>query len=106
MSYVGVPVEFLEIIADEIKIRAIWTDMAYPFSFLITRLCKDAKVPMVIGVDNRVKVKKKHSFDRSDKSGPTLLLGKGVSLWDDTPTTEGAHTPIITSNLHNVHKFY
>lgn len=47
---------------DEIKIRATKTVTAFLFLCLITRLCDDGHVPIIIRVDDRVKLIKIHTF--------------------------------------------
>lgn len=68
---------FGEMIADEINIGLKRTNTTYLFLYLITRLCEDDHVLINTGVDNRVKITKTHSFDRSrDEERPTLSLVK------------------------------
>lgn len=48
------PLNFREIITDEIKIRMSRVDTAYPFSCLIIELCRASEVLKIMGVDEHV----------------------------------------------------
>lgn len=52
---------FGEIIAKEIKIHVLRSDIVYPFPCLITKLCREANVPKIIGLEEEILEKKNHN---------------------------------------------
>lgn len=64
---------------------------------MITRLCKKAHVPSITRVDNKVKKRKIHNFDRKDENKPILIFGKRVSLGYDAQAIKRTEAPVPTS---------
>lgn len=77
------PLNFKEIIADQMKIRAITSNIEYPFPYFIIRLCEAAHVPKVTGLDHEVTARKMHNLIKFDENHPILVLGKGVEVEGD-----------------------
>lgn len=77
----GFPLNFTEIIKDEIKIQSIKTNTIYPFPFLVTKLYEEVYVTIRTGVNNTMRSIRMHTFDRArDESTPIFTWVKKNSL--------------------------
>lgn len=74
------PLNFKEIIVDEIKIMMLKTDTDYPFPYLFIELCRATKVPKIVGVDENIHARKTHNPIWFDKVHPGLRLDRGAEV--------------------------
>ncbi|PHT66090.1 hypothetical protein T459_30515 [Capsicum annuum] len=89
------PLDFGEIIAEEIKIQLARPDAAYPFSCLITRLCEPAHVPEILGIDEEIHAKKTHNPVSKNKIWSGLRLDQDAVGATDPPVTETVSAPDV-----------
>lgn len=71
---------FGEIITEEIKIWVTRSDTSYPFPCLIPRLCTEAGVPHIDGIDETFYATKTHNPIRYVENQPRLTLNRGVRV--------------------------
>lgn len=86
---------FREIIIDEMKIRILRTDTAYPFPCLIAELCRAANMPEISGIDNDIPSWKTHNPIWYDENQPGLRLDKGADLAEDPLVTDVGSLPNV-----------
>ncbi|MCD9638060.1 hypothetical protein HAX54_021763, partial [Datura stramonium] len=86
--------------------RAFLLSISLPFPCLVIGLCKEAHVPILVGIDVEIVANKKHDFDKSKdeakhdlqlhKSVPEVFEpnGKLVRMTGDHTATSGAYTGV------------
>ncbi|MCE2056138.1 hypothetical protein HAX54_044106 [Datura stramonium] len=73
------PLNIGVVIADEIKSQATTLSTSLPFPCLITRLCREAHVPILAGIDIETPTIKKYNLEKSkDETRHDLKLHKSV----------------------------
>ncbi|MCD7471993.1 hypothetical protein HAX54_012815 [Datura stramonium] len=73
----GFPLNIGALIVEEMHWRAVRLSTSFPFPCLITRLCNEAHVPILAGVDVETYATKKYGLDKSrDESRYDLKLHK------------------------------
>lgn len=77
------PLNFGEIIADEMKFWPTRPDVSYPFPCLILTFCQVVYVLKIIDLDKEVIARKTHNPFKFDESQPMLVLGNGEEVESD-----------------------
>ena len=67
---------FGEIIIEEIKIRISRYNIAYPFPYLITRLCRAANMPKIVGLEEELLAKKTHNPIQNEENQSRLIFDR------------------------------
>ncbi|KAF3657465.1 hypothetical protein FXO37_14926 [Capsicum annuum] len=83
---------FGEIIAKEIKNHVSRSDIAYPFPYLIIRLCRAANVLKIIGLEELL-AKKTHNLIRNEEIQPRLMFYRGTEIPTDPLVTSTSLVP-------------
>ena len=86
---------FGEILSEEIKILVSRSDTAYPFPCLITRLCRVANVPNIVGLEEELLAKKTHKSIQNEENQLRLMLDRGVESPADPPITGTSSMPDV-----------
>lgn len=61
----GLKINFCKVIVDELFVRACKIASVFLFPYIITKLCKLTKVPIISGVDNKVGEMKKQDIEKT-----------------------------------------
>ncbi|MCE3215655.1 hypothetical protein HAX54_003127 [Datura stramonium] len=75
----GFPLKMVTIIADQINWRPVKLSTSLPFPCLITRLCREEHVPILVGIDVDIYATKKYDLEKlKDESLYDLKLQKPI----------------------------
>lgn len=78
---------------EEIKIWLARPDAAYPFPYLITRLCEADNVPVISGIDDEIHAKNTHNPISKNEIQLGLQLYQDVDSPADPPITKTVPAP-------------
>lgn len=91
----GLKINFGQIIADEIFVRAHKIARALPFSCLITDICWQANVPIIKRMDNEIQTFRRQDIKRSKDDSKFEMRVHKLPVYEthNTPTPEASDVP-------------